>query len=268
MLHLAYPCLTSWLLFLPVALGKTEPLLAFRGHPKPLACFTPFALPAASAVAALDGVVPFLACTGDMYVLMLCLPHVIPAVPAASTVAALGGLGPVLVALALGWYISSTGHRLCEEMQVSQSSWACTRLPTQKQQHMPGLDLLARQLRRLMCFKMWAGSPLLPSLPLHLRSAATFASPPLALALDSHLLPPLLLQARPCRPAECGGWWDAFLRATHLRKRLPPMPQWNMDRAPGLADAIDESAPALKCPILDTLLVEPAVLHGVIFERR
>lgn len=118
---------------------------------------------------------------------------------------------------------------------------------------------------------MWAlalGSPLLPSLPLHLRLAATFASPPLALALDSHLLPPLPLQARPCRPAECGGWWDAFLRATRLRKRLPPMPQWNMDRAPGLADAIDESAPALKCPILDTLLVEPAVLHGVIFERR
>ena len=89
-----------------------------------------------------------------------------------------------------------------------------------------------------------------------------------ASALDGRPLPSLALQARPARPAECGGWWDAFLRASRLRKRLPPMPQWNMDQAAGLADAIDESAPALKCPILDTILVEPAVLHGVIFERR
>ena len=69
-------------------------------------------------------------------VLTLCLHHNVMAVPAAAGVAALGGVGPFLVALAVGWYISSTGHRLCEEVQVSRSSTACASLPMQRQQHM------------------------------------------------------------------------------------------------------------------------------------
>ena len=88
-----------------------------------------------------------------MYKLTLSLPHNIPALPAASAVAALGGVGPVLVALALGWYISSTGHRLCEEAQVGHASWACPSPPTQMQQPMSGLHLWARQLQLLHCFQ-------------------------------------------------------------------------------------------------------------------
>ena len=63
------------------------------------------------------------------------------------------------------------------------------------------------------------------------------------------------------------GWLDACLRALSLRRGPLPKPRYIIDD--DVADAIRTHAPDLQCGVFThSLLVEPAELHGEIYERR
>ena len=57
-----------------------------------------------------------------------------------------------------------------------------------------------------------------------------------------------------------------MLRTAGIRGGLPPVPEWSVPA--NLENGIQAHATDLKCSISLALLVEPAVLHGYIFERR